>query len=107
MIMLENQAAAFRAGLLDKPLPGWAQKKSLLAGAWRKGRDMAKKPYQIEDGEWYFKGCFIQKQPTGYVVFADDSTQTHIGVCGKMADARTLCVENQVKKPKLGLLSFL
>jgi len=54
MTLLGNQVAAFRAGLLGKPLPGWAPKKSLLAQSWRKGRDLAKKPYQIEDGEWYF-----------------------------------------------------
>ena len=67
-------------------------------------------PQQIEDGEWYFMGCFIQKQThpqlLPYVVFKDDETQSHVGVCCTMKEARQMCLLNKVESPKIGLLAF-
>lgn len=70
-----------------------------------------KKPIQIEDGEWWFKGCFIQTQNhpslSKYAVFADTELQEHIGVASNMKDAITLCKENEVVDYKFGYQSFI
>ena len=67
---------------------------------------------QIEDGEWWYKGCFIQKQSHpklygNYVVFADTEAQTHIGRTMTFLEAVKLAEENEVKEYKLGAMSFL
>ncbi len=69
------------------------------------------KPVQIEAGEWYYKGCFIQEQnhPSllKYRVFKDDENQTEVDTCGTMKDAKALCEQNEVIIPKNGLSAFL
>jgi len=68
------------------------------------------KPIQIENGEWWYKGCFIQEQtiPTlaKYVVFADTEGQKHIGTATNMRDAKTLCKDNEIVDYKLGPEAF-
>jgi len=68
------------------------------------------KPFQIEIGEWWFKGCFIQAQNhpqlDKYVVFKDTENQEHVGTSNKFTDAVKLCKENEVTKYKLGIESF-
>lgn len=68
-------------------------------------------PQQIEDGEWYFMGCFIQKQNhpqlLPYVVFKDNETQSHVGVFTSFKDAKQACKDNEAKEPKYGLKSFM
>lgn len=69
-----------------------------------------KKPIGIEVGEWYFKGCFIQKQEhpmlSRYVVFQDTILAMVVGTVSTFAKAKKLCIENEVKEPHLGLKSF-
>lgn len=68
------------------------------------------KPFQIEIGEWWFKGCFIQAQNhpqlDKYVVFKDTENQEPVGTSNKFTDAVKLCKENEVTKYKLGIESF-
>lgn len=62
---------------------------------------MAKeKPRQIENGEWLYKGCFIQKfehvQLKGkYEVFKNDERQTHVDRCYTFKEAKKLCEVNE------------
>ena len=58
------------------------------------------RPRQIEEGEWLYKGCFIQKQRHpklvgNYVVFKNNEEQTHVDVCFTFTEAKKLCVENE------------
>jgi hypothetical protein len=68
------------------------------------------KPFQIEVGEWWFKGCFIQEQNHPqlgkYVIFKDTEDQEHIGIANKFTDAVKLCKENEVTEYKLGIEAF-
>lgn len=68
------------------------------------------KPIQIEVGEWYYKGCFIQEQDhpslLKYHVFKDTELQETIDVCSSFKQAKKLCQENEVIKPKIGLVGF-
>ena len=69
------------------------------------------KPIQIEDGEWWYKGCFIQKQTypglKPYHVFKDTENQETIDSCFTMTEAKKLCKLNEVKNYKYGAKSFL
>lgn len=69
------------------------------------------KPIAIEVGEWWYKGCFIQKQDhpmlSKYVVFKDTELQETVGTCGTMVEAKRLCVDNEVVDYKLGFKSFI
>ena len=68
------------------------------------------KPFQIEVGEWWFKGCFIQEQNhpqlDKYVVFKDTEDQEHIGTASRFNDAVKLCKDNEVTDYKLGIEAF-
>jgi len=68
------------------------------------------KPFQIEIGEWWFKGCFIQEQNhpqlDKYVVFKDTEDQEHIGTANRFNDAVKLCKDNEVTEYKLGIEAF-
>ena len=70
----------------------------------------SKKPVKIEEGEWYYKGCFIQKQDhpllRRFIVFQDTKKQKIVGGCFCFNEAKKLCVENEVINPELGLDSF-
>lgn len=58
------------------------------------------RPTQIEEGEWYYKGCFIQKQSypslLKYHVFKDNESQDTISTCSTMSYAILLCNDNEV-----------
>lgn len=111
--MLANQANAFRAGISGKKMPGWCPPGSLLAKSYRLGRKYYHStPFQIEGDEWYFKGCFIQKNSHPnlfgkYEVFADDEQQTHIGRFTSFANAKKACKANEVKNPFIGILKII
>jgi hypothetical protein len=70
-----------------------------------------KKPIQIEADEWWFKGCFIQKQIhpliKPYHVFKDTEQQETIDTCFTFTEAKKLCNLNEVKDFKQGYKSFL
>lgn len=60
----------------------------------------SKKTQQIEDGEWLYRGCFIQrfehpKLSGKYWVFKNDSMQTHVDSCFTFAEAKKLCEDNE------------
>lgn len=67
-----------------------------------------KKPIQIETSEWWFMGCFIQKQNDirhdliPYHVFKDDEIQETVGVCHTFSEAKRLCILYQVDNPVSG-----
>lgn len=112
MKVLRNQVTAFRAGLLGRGMPRWCQINSLLVQSYRKGKAMSKKPYQIECGEWYFHGCYIQEGTHPmlfgkFEVFKDDEKQTHVGRYMKFSEAKKAAIENEVDAPKNGLKSYL
>jgi hypothetical protein len=69
------------------------------------------RPIQIEVGEWWYKGCFIQRQThpklKPYHVFKDTETQETIGDCFSFNEAKNLCELNGVKEYKYGSNSFL
>lgn len=57
------------------------------------------KPIQLEDGEWLYGGCFIQKNDHPsliykYVVFKNNEEQTHIGGAFSKKEAMKLCEDN-------------
>jgi len=62
---------------------------------------LERKPIQVEVGEWWFKGCFIQEQNhpdlLKYSIFADTKEQEHIDVCSTFAEAKAICRKNEVK----------
>ena len=68
-------------------------------------------PVTIETGEWYYKGCFIQRQDNPhllrYHVFKDTENQETINTCSSFKEAILLCDINEVKNPFLGLKSFI
>lgn len=68
-------------------------------------------PIKIEDGEWWFKGCFIQKQThpklKPYYVFKDTENQETVDSCFTFAEAKKLCDLNEVKDYKQGYKVFL
>lgn len=68
------------------------------------------KPFQIEVGEWWFKGCFIQEQNhpqlDKYVVFKDTDDQEYIDTANRFSDAIQLCKDNEVTDYKLGIEVF-
>ena len=58
------------------------------------------RPRQIENGEWIYKGCFIQesKHPKlegNYEVFKNNKEQSHVGRCYTFDEAKKLCEENE------------
>ena len=61
------------------------------------------KPKQIEVGEWWFKGCFIQEQNhpklLKYRVFKDTASQEDICTCQTFTEAKAQCRMNEVKYP--------
>lgn len=69
------------------------------------------KPVQIELGEWWYKGCFIQEQThpwlSKYIVFKDTDRQEHIDTATTMEEAKKLCIQNEVKNYKYGAEAFL
>lgn len=69
-----------------------------------------KKPVQIEMQEWWYKGCFIQKQIhpqlARYVIFADTEGQEHIDTAHTFNEAKKIASNNEVKNYKLGVESF-
>jgi hypothetical protein len=69
------------------------------------------KPVQIEIGEWWYKGCFIQKQEhpelLPWLVFKDNFAQSHVGVTTSFASAKKLAERNEVTTPHLGYQTFL
>jgi len=69
------------------------------------------KPIQIEEGEWWFKGCFIQKQDhpmlSKYVVFKDTEEQEVIDTASTMSEAKKLCIDNEVVDYKHGYKAFI
>lgn len=69
------------------------------------------KPIEIEVGEWYYKGCFIQRQYSPnlrkYHVFKDTEDQETIDTCQTFKHAVSLCNGNEVKSPFFGLKSFV
>lgn len=68
-------------------------------------------PIQIEIGEWWYKGCFIQEQNhpslSKYVVFKDNKAQSHVGTPHNFAVAKKMCEDNEVKDYVLGWKSFI
>ena len=70
-----------------------------------------KKPIEIEDGEWWFRGNFIQKQDhpllNKYVVFSDTEQQQTVGTTNNFATAKNICIENEVIEFKFGYKAFL
>lgn len=66
-----------------------------------KRKNIFSEPIQVEVGEWWFRGCFIQEQDhpklLKYVVFADTEAQEHIDVCSTFAEAKAICRKNEVK----------
>ena len=69
------------------------------------------KPIQIAPDEWWFKGCFIQKQEHRYLkpyyVFKDTKEQESIGSCLTFSEAKKLCTLNEVINYKQGYKSFI
>lgn len=76
-------------------------------------QNMTNKPkilVQIDVDEWWFLGCFIQKQIhpqlKPYHVFKDSEAQETIGACNTFAEAKKMCVLNKNTNYKLGYMSF-
>ena len=69
------------------------------------------KPIQIEGGEWWFKGCFIQEQNhpmlSKYVIFKDTELQEIVGTASYMSEAKKLCLDNEVVEYKFGHKKFI
>jgi len=67
-------------------------------------------PKQIDPQEWWFKGCFIQKQPhpllDPFHVFQDTEEQKTVGTCDTFAQAKKLCTLHEVKYYKYGYKGF-
>lgn len=75
---------------------------------------MKNKPIQISTDEWWYKGCFIQKNDDylwsrikKFSVFKDTSLQETIDNCWTMNEAKSLCKLNEVKNPYYGYEQFL
>lgn len=72
----------------------------------------SEKPFQIEAGEWYYMGCYIQESVHPklfgkFEVFKDDEKQSHVGRYMKFSEAEKAAIENRVDAPKNGLKSYL
>lgn len=70
------------------------------------------RPIQIEVGEWWFMGCFIQlfthpKLYGKYEVFKDTEAQEHIDRFRTFAEAKRACANNEVTNFKHGYKSFI
>lgn len=69
------------------------------------------KPILVCIDEWYFKGCFIQKQEhpmlKPFHVFQDTEEQRTVGTCFTFSEAKTLCKQNEVKEPCIGIKNLL
>ena len=69
------------------------------------------KPIKIDVDEWWFKGCFIQRQKHPklklYHVFKDTETQETISDCFNFKEAKILCQLNEVKNFFQGHNSFV
>lgn len=69
------------------------------------------KPIKIGLDEWWYKGCFIQKQFNPllkkYHVFKDTEIQETISTCHSFTEAKKLCILNEVKDYKFGYETFL
>ncbi|MBT3209885.1 MAG: hypothetical protein HN347_16195 [Bacteroidetes bacterium] len=69
------------------------------------------KPKQLEVGEWWFKGCFIQKQNhpklLKYHVFKDTVNQETVCACQTFTEAKALCRMNEVKYPHSGWEKYM
>jgi hypothetical protein len=69
------------------------------------------KPIKIETNEWWFKGCFIQKQfhpeLKPYHVFKDTEKQETVDSCLTFGEAKSLCKLHEVKDCKHGYKPFL
>jgi len=69
------------------------------------------KPIQIDVDEWWFKGCFIQRQihPNlhPYHVFKDTKNQEAVGTCITFTGAKRLCCLNEVKDYEQGYEVFI
>jgi len=68
------------------------------------------KPFQIELGEWWFKGCFIQEQNhpqlAKYTIFQDTVLGMTVGSASTMKDAIQICKDNEVKDYVQGIEAF-
>jgi len=69
------------------------------------------RPIQVEDGEWLYKGNFIQKQDhpelLKYCVFSAKDDRRHIGVSNTWKGAKELCKDNQENYPDVNPNDFL
>jgi hypothetical protein len=69
------------------------------------------KAIQIEDGEWWHKGCFIQEQNhpklLRYHVFQDTDVQTTVGTTNSFKNAEKIAEIFEVKNYKFGAESFI
>jgi hypothetical protein len=70
-----------------------------------------KKPIKIEIGEWWYMGCFIQKQEHPKIkpfhIFKDTEMQESINTCSTFLEAKKICELNEVKKFKQGYKQFI
>lgn len=68
------------------------------------------KPFQLEVGEWWFKGCFIQEQNhpqlDKYTIFQDTVLGMTVGSASKFTDAIKICKENEVTDYVQGIEAF-
>lgn len=68
------------------------------------------KPIQIEVGEWWFKGCFIQEQNhpqlSKYTIFQDNVLGMTVGSASTMKQAIQICKDNEVKDYVQGIEAF-
>lgn len=68
------------------------------------------KPFQLEVGEWWFKGCFIQEQNhpqlAKYTIFQDTVLGMTVGSASKFTDAIKICKENEVTDYVQGIEAF-
>lgn len=71
-----------------------------------------RKCISIEDGEWYYYGCFIQRSEHPalfgrYEVWKDDQDKSHIGRYETFKEAKQACRENSVEDPERGPHHFI
>ncbi len=68
------------------------------------------KPFQIEVGEWWFKGCFIQEQNhpqlAKYTIFQDTVLGMTVGSASTMKEAIQICKDNEVTDYVQGIEAF-
>lgn len=72
---------------------------------------MQVKPIKIEEGEWLFMGCFIQKQPRPslplYHIFQDNEEQVTVGTSYTFIEAKKIAMLNKVDNPIHSASEFL